>query len=71
VVDLRDDVPRPRDLGDAEIALFEMGELSEAEIAELMPHWRERWEQAQSPNFTYFTGNGWLRGEEAKQRMYR
>jgi hypothetical protein len=63
---------RPRDLGDATIALFEMGELTEAEIAELMPQWRERWEQANAPGFSYCTGEmTWLKGEEAKQRLYR
>jgi hypothetical protein len=64
-------VPRPRDLGDAEILLYEMGELTEAEIAELMPRWRERYEQAHSPNFSYCTGNSWLKGDAAKQALYR
>jgi hypothetical protein len=65
------EVERPHDLGDAEIALFEMGELSEAEAAELMPRWRDRYEHAHSPNFSYCTGDTWLKGEEAKQRLYR
>jgi hypothetical protein len=30
---------RPTDRGDETIALYEMGELTEAEIAELMPQW--------------------------------
>jgi hypothetical protein len=66
------EVERPHDLGDAEIAVFEMGELSEAEIAELTPQWRERYEQANAPGFSYCTGEmTWLKGEEVKQRLYR
>jgi hypothetical protein len=62
---------RPTDSGDETIALYEMGELTEAELAELMPDWRARYEQAQSPNFRYCTGNGWLKGDAAKQALYR
>jgi hypothetical protein len=61
---------RPTDSGDETIALYEMGELSEAEVAELMLQWRERYEQARAPNFSYCTGDTWLKGDEAKQRLY-
>jgi hypothetical protein len=47
------EVERPLDLGDAEIALFEMGELTDAEVAEVMPQWRDRYEQAIEPGFSY------------------
>ena len=60
----------PRSLGEEHVALFEMGELSEEELAELMVHWRERYEKANEPGFSYCTGNGWLTGEEAQRRMY-
>jgi hypothetical protein len=66
---------RPRDSGEATIALFEMGEFTEAELAELMPKWRERYEQANDPeypNFSYLAAGGVrLTGLEAKQAFYR
>jgi hypothetical protein len=34
-------IPQPRDLGDERITLFEMAELTETELAELIPEWRE------------------------------
>jgi hypothetical protein len=64
-------MPQPRDLGDERITLFEMAELTETELAELMPEWREEYERANEPNFSYCTGHGWLRGEAAKRAQYR
>jgi len=60
-------MPQPCDLGDERITLFEMAELTETELAELMPEWREEYEKANEPNFGYCTGDGWLRGEAAKR----
>jgi hypothetical protein len=60
-------IPQPRDLGDERITLFEMAELTETELAELIPEWREEYERANEPNFSYCTGNGWLRGKAAKR----
>ena len=53
------------------ITLFEMAELTETELAELMPEWREEYEKANEPNFGYCTRHGWLRGEAAKRARYR
>ena len=64
-------MPQPRDLGDERITLIEMAELTETELAELMPEWREEYEKANEPNFSYCTGDGWLRGEAAKRAQYR
>jgi len=64
-------MPQPRDLGDERITLFKMAELTETELAELMPEWREDYEKANEPNFSYCTGDGWLRGEAAKRAQYR
>jgi len=64
-------MPQPCDLGDERITLFEMAELTETELAELMPEWREEYEKANEPNFSYCTGHGWLRGEAAKRAQYR
>ena len=63
-------MPQPRDLGDERITLFKMAELTETELAELMPEWREDYEKANEPNFSYCTGDGWLRGEAAKRAQY-
>jgi hypothetical protein len=63
---------RPTDRGDETIALYEMGEFGEAEVAELMPQWRERYEQAIEPGFSYLARDSVrLTGLEAKQAFYR
>jgi len=61
-------MPQPCDLGDERITLFEMVELTETELAELMPEWREEYEKVNEPNFSYCTGHDWLRGEAARRR---
>lgn len=62
-------MPRP----DQEAAaLLEMGELSAAELAELMPVWRERYERSWEPGFVYNAGaRGWLEGAPARKAWYR
>ena len=54
--------------------LFEIGELSEAELAELMPEWREQFGKAQAPDFAWCIGcwpgindAHWLTGNEARE----
>src|SRR5262249_32548177 len=64
-------MPQPCDLGDERITLFEMAELTETELAELMPEWREDYEKANEPNFSYCTGHCWLRGEAASRAQCR
>src|SRR5262249_47902743 len=64
-------MPQPHDLGEERITLFEMVALTETELAELIPEWREEYERANEPNFSYCTGHGWLRGEAAKRALYR
>jgi hypothetical protein len=64
-------MPQPHDLGEERITLFEMAELTETELAELIPEWREEYERANEPNFSYCIGHGWLRGEAAKRALYR
>ena len=57
-----------------EEALYDMGELSEAELTELMPMWRDRYEQGLRSGFSYrIEGAGivsWLEGEEARRAFY-
>jgi hypothetical protein len=49
-----------------------MGELTDAEVAEVMPQWRDRYEQAIEPGFSYLASGGVrLNGLEAKQAFYR
>ncbi len=69
---------RPANLGCERIALFEMGELSEAELAELMLEWRQCYERAQAPGFSYCIGSRpgetfarWLMGAAARRAEYR
>lgn len=58
--------------------LLEMGELGKSELAGLMKEWRERWEQAQVPNFAHCIGSKpgevyarWLEGTAARKAHYR
>jgi hypothetical protein len=69
-------MPRP-DEREAE-ALFGMGELRDAELAKLMPIWREQYEHAQKPGFAYCIGHAkptdtfvtWIEGVEAREAYY-
>ena len=69
----------PRGLGDERIALFEMAELTETELAELIPEWRECYEKASEPGFAYCIGHAkpgdthatWLSGPAARRAQYR
>ena len=58
-----------------EDVLYDMGELSEAELAELRPMWREHYEQALRGGFSYRIECAgivsWLEGEEARKAFYR
>ena len=73
--DFESPVPYPRDGDYAAAALFEAGLLTEGGIAELMARWREDFERAQAPGFTYCAGFArpsdttatWLEGEPAKR----
>ena len=57
---------------DEAATLYEMGELSEAELAELLLRWREWYEQANEPGFSYCAGNGhWLEGAAARRAQYK
>jgi hypothetical protein len=68
-------ITRPRDRDYAEAALYEAGLLTEGEVVELMARWREDFERAQDPQFTYCVGfvspsdpgATWLHGEPAKR----
>jgi hypothetical protein len=53
--------------------LFEAGLLGEQERADLVALWREQFEKAQRPNFTFNTGAaaGWLKDEAAKRAHYQ
>jgi hypothetical protein len=50
--------------------LYEMGELGEDEIAELMPRWREDYEKAQQPSFFYCMGPGRFLERAAARREH-
>jgi hypothetical protein len=51
------------------IWLFEHDELSEAELSELLPWWREKFDQAQETGFCYNASSerGWLEGAAARR----
>jgi hypothetical protein len=57
--------------------LMRMGELDEQELAILMRKWREVYNKANEPHFSYCTGSTegttyahWLKGEAARQAYY-
>jgi hypothetical protein len=72
-------IPRPGGDDCQEPALYGAGLLSEAELAELMPQWREWYEQAQEPDFQYCIGTAkpgdtfgsWIKGAAAKRAQYK
>ena len=66
-------VPRDPDFDVPQcLQLYNMGELSADELAELMPFWRQHYERAQEPDFHYCLGPGrFLEGEAAKRALYR
>jgi hypothetical protein len=52
--------------------LYDHNELSEAELAELRPVWRQRYEHAHDERFSYNAGTrGWLEGAAARKAWYR
>jgi hypothetical protein len=72
-------IPRPRDSEDEAPVLYEAGLLSAAEIAELMPRWREHYDKANKPDFCFCIGHAkpgdtfasWLEGAAARRAHYR
>ncbi|MGZ5863274.1 MAG: hypothetical protein ACXWKB_08325 [Methyloceanibacter sp.] len=70
-------MPPPDGPGREHIRLYELGELSEAELALFMPEWRARWEQANEPGFSYCLGQlpgttsaNLVYGAEARRRFF-
>jgi hypothetical protein len=55
----------------AAAALFEAGLLTAGEVAELTARWREDFERAQDPRFTFRTASTWLDGAAARRAHYR
>jgi hypothetical protein len=72
-------IRRPRDHDYEEAALWEANLLAESEVAELMGRWREYFEKAQEPGFSFCIGHAkpsdtfatWLEGAAAKKAHYR
>lgn len=66
-------IPKPRDPEDARAALWEAKLLAPNEVAMLEARWREHFDRAQEPNFSYCAGHDgkrsalWLKGDTAKQ----
>src|SRR3954453_19372321 len=57
---------------DETVALYEAGLLSDEELAELMPWWREQFERSFAPEFFHCLGPGRiLEGAPARQAHYR
>jgi len=52
-------------------ALYAMGELPGAELEQVKRDWRQRYENALGPGFSYNTGDGWLEGAAARRAHYR
>jgi hypothetical protein len=59
--------------------LYDHGELSKAELAELMPRWREHYERAEEPGYSHCIGHknpgdtfaSWIKGPAAQKALYR
>ena len=64
-------VPYPGDGSYQEATLYEAGLLRPEEVASVMERWRHWFDHAQEPDFSYCTGNGWLKDEEARRAQYR
>jgi len=72
-------ISRPADSDLETPVLYKAGLLSDAEIAELMPWWREQYDKAQEPDFQYCIGTAkpgdtfasWIKGAAAKRAQYR
>jgi hypothetical protein len=64
-------IPRPEDRDYERAALYEAQLLSPAEVKQALEWWRDCFEQAQEPGFSYCTGDAWLTGQEAQQAQYR
>jgi hypothetical protein len=64
-------IPYPKDRQYEEATLFEAGLLAPDEIAPVMMRWRAHFDDAQVPDFFYCTGDGWLRGAEAREAQYK
>jgi hypothetical protein len=73
------EIERPKDADLETQVLYAAGLLSSAEIAELMPEWREQYDKAQEPNFQHCIGTAkpgdtfatWLKGPAAKRAHYK
>jgi hypothetical protein len=72
-------IPYPRDPDYAEARLYESGQLSEEERAQLVARWREHFDKAQEPGFSYCIGHlrpgdsfaTWLEGPAAQRALYK
>jgi hypothetical protein len=62
---------KPSHSGDETVLLFERGLLTKDEIAKLMPQWRVFYKEAQQPDFTFRTGDGWIEGDKARREHYQ
>jgi hypothetical protein len=51
--------------------LYAMGELDGAELEAVTANWRQAYEHALEPAFSYNTGDGWLEGAAARGAHYR
>jgi hypothetical protein len=52
-------------------ALYAMGELAGRELDQVMRDWRQAYEHALGPGFSYNSGGGWLEGAAARRAHYR
>ena len=77
--DYESPVPHPPDRDYAAAALFEAELLTEGELDELMARWRQDFERAHEPGFSYCIGFAtpgdtvatWLEGAPARKALYR
>jgi hypothetical protein len=51
--------------------LYDAGLLDERERAALIAEWKDDFDTAQELGFMLCTGNGWLKGDEAKAAHYQ
>jgi hypothetical protein len=71
------EIARPNGDDCQEPALYKAGLLSESELAELMPWWREQYDEAYELSFEFCTGQDeqrqavWLKGAAAKRAQYK
>jgi hypothetical protein len=62
---------QPPSRQDEAATLYAMGELTGSELNQVVGEWRQHYEHALGPRFSYNTGATWLQGASARRAHYR